>query len=47
MELANTLLKHFSNIQDPRRKTHQNFRHKLTDILVITILATLCAQMIG
>ena len=42
MELANTLLKHFSNVKDPRQKTHRNFRHNLTDILVITILATIC-----
>jgi predicted transposase YbfD/YdcC len=42
MELADTLLKHFSNVKDPRQKTHQNFRHNLTDILVITILGTIC-----
>jgi predicted transposase YbfD/YdcC len=42
MKLENTFLDHFTNLRDPRRKTHRNFRHNFTDILVITILATIC-----
>ena len=41
MELANTFLKHFSGLKDFRLQNH-NFRHKLSDILIITILGTLC-----
>ena len=42
MELENTVLEHFSNLQDPRLKSHRNFQHNLADILVITILAVIC-----
>lgn len=42
MELQNTLLSHFSNIEDPRLGTHRNFRHELTDIFIISVLATIC-----
>ncbi len=41
MNLSHTFLKHFEPLEDPRPTTH-NLRHNLTDILVITILATLC-----
>jgi predicted transposase YbfD/YdcC len=41
MNLSHTFLKHFEPLEDPRPTTH-NFRHNLTDILVITILATIC-----
>ena len=42
MELEGTLLTYFSNLEDPRVNTHRNFRHNLGDILIITILATIC-----
>ena len=41
MNLSHTFLKHFEALEDPRLNNH-NFRHNLTDILVITILATIC-----
>ena len=41
MNLSHTFLKHFDSLEDPRLTTH-NLRHNLTDILVITILATIC-----
>jgi len=41
MNLANTFLDHFADIEDPRLQNH-NFRHNFTDILIITILATIC-----
>lgn len=41
MNLSHTFLKHFDPLEDPRLTTH-NLRHNLTDILVITILATIC-----
>ncbi len=39
--LNDNVLAHFSNIEDPRLHNH-NFRHLLHDILMITILATIC-----
>lgn len=42
MKLENTFLEHFSALKDPRCKTHRNFRHHFTDLLVMTILATIC-----
>ena len=39
--LSDTFLKHFQEIQDPRIENH-NHRHELMDILVITILGTIC-----
>lgn len=39
--LSETFLKHFQTIQDPRLDNH-NYRHQLIDILVITILGTIC-----
>jgi predicted transposase YbfD/YdcC len=42
MELEGSFLSHFRNLDDPRLNTHRNFRHKLTDIFIITILATIC-----
>lgn len=42
MNLSQTFLKHFETLKDPRLNTHHNLRHSLTDILVITILATIC-----
>lgn len=41
MELADTFLKHFSDISDFRLQNH-NFRHKLSDILIIAVLGTIC-----
>lgn len=41
MSLSKNFLTHFSHILDPRKATH-NIRHQLTDILVLTILASLC-----
>jgi predicted transposase YbfD/YdcC len=41
MKLANNLLDHFSDIKDPRIQNH-NFRHNLSDIFIITLLATIC-----
>src|SRR3990167_9913419 len=41
MQLSNDFLKHFSSVIDPRKDTH-NKRHLLSDILVLTILASLC-----
>lgn len=41
MTLSHTFLKHFEPLEDPRPTTH-NLLHNLTDILVITILATIC-----
>ena len=42
MNLSPTFLNHFETLEDPRLKNHRNLRHSLTDILVITILATIC-----
>lgn len=41
MDLSDTLLHHFSELEDPRLSNH-NFRHELSDILIIAILATIC-----
>jgi predicted transposase YbfD/YdcC len=41
MNLSKNFLTHFSCVIDPRKETH-NKRHQLTDILVLTILASLC-----
>lgn len=41
MQLSDTFLSHFSDIQDPRFQNH-NFRHHLSDILIVAILATIC-----
>jgi len=41
MNLSNTFLGHFEALDDPRLDNH-NLRHNLTDILVITILGTIC-----
>lgn len=41
MQLSNTFLMHFSALKDPRVSNH-NKRHNLEDILVITILASIC-----
>lgn len=41
MQLSDTFLKHFEPLADPRVDNH-NKLHKLHDILVITILATIC-----
>lgn len=42
MKLEETFLAHFKDLKDPRQKTHQNFRHNLEDIFIITILAVIC-----
>ena len=39
--LSHTFLGHFEALEDPRLDNH-NLRHNLTDILVITILGTIC-----
>lgn len=41
MNLSDSFLKHFEPLEDPRLDNH-NKRHELTDILVITILGTIC-----
>ena len=41
MNLSDTFLTHFESLEDPRLDNH-NFRHNLVDILVITILGTIC-----
>jgi len=41
MNLSDTFLSHFEALEDPRLNNH-NFRHIFIDILVITILATIC-----
>lgn len=41
MNLSSTFLDHFEKLEDPRLDNH-NLRHELTDILVITILGTIC-----
>lgn len=41
MELSNTFIRYFRSIKDPRR-CNRNRRHELIDILVITILGTIC-----
>jgi predicted transposase YbfD/YdcC len=41
MTLSGTFLTHFSDIKDPRLHNH-NFRHSLIDILIISVLATIC-----
>ena len=41
MQISDTFLKHFEPLADPRIDNH-NKLHKLHDILVITILATIC-----
>ena len=41
MELAETFLKHFSEIEDFRIQNH-NFRHKLSDIFIIAVLGSIC-----
>jgi predicted transposase YbfD/YdcC len=42
MELEGSFLSHFKNLDDPRLNSHRNFRHNLSDIFIITILATIC-----
>lgn len=41
MQLSETFLSHFKNLEDPRTDNH-NRRHELHDILVITILGAIC-----
>ena len=41
MNLSHTFLNHFEHLDDPRKDTH-NRRHNLIDILVMTILGTIC-----
>lgn len=41
MNLADTFMQHFAAIEDPRIHNH-NYRHHLSDILVITILGCIC-----
>lgn len=41
MPLSDTFMVHFVSLKDPRKDTH-NKRHKLMDILVLTILAVIC-----
>ena len=37
-----SLLGHFNVLPDPRRMDHNKFRHELIDIIVISIVATIC-----
>jgi predicted transposase YbfD/YdcC len=41
MSLSSEFLSHFGDLEDPRLP-NRNFRHKLTDILAITILGIIC-----
>lgn len=41
MELTDTFLKHFDELQDPRENNH-NRRHNFRDIIVIALLGTIC-----
>ena len=41
MNLSHTFLSHFEQLDDPRQDNH-NRRHNLIDILVMTILGTIC-----
>ena len=41
LKLTGTFIEHFTDIEDARIHNH-NFRHKLSDIFVITILGTIC-----
>src|SRR6478736_5280152 len=41
MRLTDTFFDHFSAIEDFRLQNH-NFRHKLSDIVIIAVLATIC-----
>lgn len=41
MAVTEHFLSHFSTLTDPRKDTH-NKRHKLSDILILTILAVIC-----
>lgn len=41
MDLEDSILEHFATIPDYRLQNH-NYRHRLLDILVITILGTIC-----
>lgn len=41
MNLADTFFRHFVDLPDPRENNH-NLRHSLRDILIITILGTIC-----
>lgn len=41
MDLTNTFLCHFESLKDPRKDNH-NRRHELVDLLIITILGTIC-----
>ena len=42
MDLSDTFLAYFDDIKDPRMRTHRNFRHSLSDIIIITVLAAIC-----
>ncbi len=37
MNIEGSFLTHFQDIKDPRFTTHRNYRHSLSDILIITI----------
>ena len=37
-----SILEHFLILPDPRRENHNTKKHKLIDIIVITILAVIC-----
>lgn len=42
MTIEGTFLTHFKKLEDPRLSSHRNLRHNLEDILIISILATIC-----
>jgi len=42
MSLSANFLGYFEVLEEPRKENHSNFRHKLSDILAITILGCIC-----
>jgi len=42
VNLSDTFLKYFEEVEDPRMEHHRNRLHRLMDMIVITILGTLC-----
>ncbi len=42
MSLSTEFLDYFEVLDEPRKENHSNFRHKLSDILAITILGCIC-----
>lgn len=42
MDLSKTFLKHFAELEDPRKENHSQKLHNFEDILIITILGAIC-----